>query len=401
MDATGTVTFEWLPSPFVRVAVPGMPKALFVSVLKGAQEIRVRLPASPSTQRIKVASAGRSGLVARLPDPVQMGPLQGLSHLLFHLPRFPRYDGEWISRGRTSWRGRVVCEGAGWRVAVDSTKHSGFLDRRLETTGGFGITITHVGRLERIDRAAFSADDATDILDKLSYFFSFARGAWSCCVMPVGFNDGGQRRWAEWSAPHVSPAAAVFSWFSTAHPATLAELFPGFLRRSSDGHWWAVLRSVLSWYLQCNSAQGPLESAIVLQQCALELLAQTMFVEEGRCLEQGFRKMPASGRIRLMLKELGVPIALPTERRELLELSWKRNWADGPHAITDMRNAIVHPKEGEPIPFGATVDAWRLGMWYLELVLLWLFDFRGEYKSRLSEDIWPGQVERVPWIEST
>ncbi len=393
--ARATVTFQWLPTPRVHIVAPEASPMFSIKAINDRGGTSVRVPASPATQRFIVTSAGSAGLAGIMFGKAQLGPRHGIHHILFHLPNFPTYHGEWVTRGLRAWVGRVVCEGGGWRVLLDSLKHAKHLEARLKTTGGF--VITHVGRLERIDGSAFSGDHASDILEKLSFFFSFARGAWSCCVMPVGFGDDDKVRWAEWSAPLVSPYEAVLSWFSTAHPGTLAELLPGFLRRCEDGRWWNPLRKVLVWYYQCNAAPGPIDTALVLQQAALELTAWTMFVEEGRCSERGFDAMPASDRIRLMLTEAGVPLAVPAQCRELLTHSRKRNWSDGPHAITEMRNSVVHPKKREPIPFAATVDAWRLGMWYLEMVLLWLFDFRGDYQSRLEVVRHHGQVERVPW----
>jgi hypothetical protein len=47
---------------------------------------------------------------------------------------------------------------------------------------------------------------------------------------------------------------------------------------------------------------------------------------------------------------------------------------------------------------GCRWDAWLLGMWYLELVLLRLFDYEGTYSNRLVREGWIGdEVQPVPW----
>jgi hypothetical protein len=43
------------------------------------------------------------------------------------------------------------------------------------------------------------------------------------------------------------------------------------------------------------------------------------------------------------------------------------------------------------------VDAWRLGLWYVEMALLAWLGYGGTYNSRLEDDRWRGKVVRVPW----
>ena len=41
-------------------------------------------------------------------------------------------------------------------------------------------------------------------------------------------------------------------------------------------------------------------------------------------------------------------------------------------------------------------EASRLGQWYSDLALLWLFGYKGEYQNRVrAEYVW--EVEDVPW----
>jgi hypothetical protein len=42
------------------------------------------------------------------------------------------------------------------------------------------------------------------------------------------------------------------------------------------------------------------------------------------------------------------------------------------------------------------IEAWKLGMWYIELSLLRICGFTGEYGNRLQSR-WLGVVEPVPW----
>ncbi len=68
-------------------------------------------------------------------------------------------------------------------------------------------------------------------------------------------------------------------------------------------------------------------------------------------------------------------------------------------ALTDLRNGLVHPdKKNEP-PEGAYYDAWRLSLWYIDMILLRLCGHCGDYGNRFKRR-WVGQVEKVPWTAS-
>jgi hypothetical protein len=69
------------------------------------------------------------------------------------------------------------------------------------------------------------------------------------------------------------------------------------------------------------------------------------------------------------------------------------------HAITEMRNSLVHPRQRQRLaatPVHARIDLQALALWYVELALLRLIDYRGEYANRLGAKI-TGIVEKVPW----
>jgi len=63
-----------------------------------------------------------------------------------------------------------------------------------------------------------------------------------------------------------------------------------------------------------------------------------------------------------------------------------------------LRNEVIHVKRSTKVrPREVWVQSWKLSIWYVEMVLLATFGFKGEYGSRLSWPRWVGQVERVPW----
>lgn len=135
----------------------------------------------------------------------------------------------------------------------------------------------------------------------------------------------------------------------------------------------------------------------------------------------GFDKLPASDKIRLLLSKFNISTKLPpnweTSVPELYKLFGQQppqplqnlvaianengnQWVDGPHAFTEFRNGIVHPRKLKKVlnaDAGVTVEVCNLGRWYLELVLLSLCGYQGKYVNRL---LIPRQApEFVPWVQ--
>ena len=64
-------------------------------------------------------------------------------------------------------------------------------------------------------------------------------------------------------------------------------------------------------------------------------------------------------------------------------------------ALTKLRNNAVHPKKA-PVPAGAYYEAWELARWFIELSVLSVIGYQGNYANRLVREF-EGQVEVVPW----
>ena len=151
---------------------------------------------------------------------------------------------------------------------------------------------------------------------------------------------------------------------------------------------------------------GGIEGSIVLTQAALEMVAWHLLIEDKKiCSVSGFRNLPAEDKIRLLLNYCGIPFSIPQSLPDLIAEGLAFNW-DGPLAITQIRNALVH---GQPKPLetelnrdhSARHDTWCLGLWYLELALLKLFGFEGKYFNRVKRESYSfACVDTVPWAIS-
>jgi len=134
----------------------------------------------------------------------------------------------------------------------------------------------------------------------------------------------------------------------------------------------------------------------VLSQVGLELLAWKLFADGSDVKLDQFDKLPAADKLRLLLDKAKIPQAIPSELEDLARAAKANNWRDGPQALTEIRNGIVHGQKLEKVlrlSIDVRRDIWVLGLWYLELTLLWLMRYSGLYVNRCAS----GKYELVPW----
>jgi hypothetical protein len=154
-----------------------------------------------------------------------------------------------------------------------------------------------------------------------------------------------------------------------------------------------------------------------LEQTALELIA---YIKVGEKFE---KNDTAAQKIRKLLLELGIPKNVPPvdpqespsseeprsptppilenlrqviEKKNLQATKENQKWEDGPRALTGIRNDIAHAKKDlnfldEAETARARWEASDLGLWYLDVVLLNLFGYQGNYINRLN-----GNTESLP-----
>ena len=324
--------------------------------------------------------------------PIQ--PVDELTEVQFGLLNFLAFLGEEYQPPKTieefkkgyQRRDLIKLQASSWVIEVRSLKNTREVIGRLRAHGGYGLT--HEGSIRRSDWKSFSVNQVSPLLELLRLFLSFARGANCGLTLVVGMNDKGQRVWETWSASRPSPWSGERSWFDHNHGMTLAELFPGFYRRlwKAPGH--HPLTMALHWYLLSNETRS-LEGSIVLTQAALERLSQELVGAKGDRKEGVW--------IANALNEAGIPVMIPSELQRLKELANSMTFRHGPHTLVMMRNNLIHSQMKFETPRGDIYfQARELGLWYVELLLLRIFDYRGNHGNRLSQE-WRGEVELVPW----
>lgn len=399
----GRISLVWLPSPKVRFQLADLSHG----TLRSDFSVTTSLTLNDGTlisdclvtgMRVGGQSEQISGLIQ---GNILRGQPLPVAEARFIVSNLPLVLGTGISFPDGSLRrGRIELVARGWILTCDPVPNQKELTEAINEGLGYGITYS--GRIVKEDGSVFTPSEAEEVLDAFSWYSSFAIGRWVGALLLRGIDASGGTQWQSWSGRRVDPYAYRTSWVDLQFANIFQDPFPGFIQLWFDADWHEELLTVIHWYLAANSQSGAIEGSIVQTQTAFELLSSAVLVEQKTWLSTGgYEKLSAADRIRLLLHWAGIPTGVPTALSDLSSRAISENWSDTAEAMTAIRNTITHPTKKNRMKFAANsiqtrIATWNLGLWNLELCLLRLFKYNGEYANRLTRE-WAGQTDRVPW----
>ena len=326
------------------------------------------------------------------PEPVKVvgGDATQMTQLVAHV--FNLENHLWLPSANTV--GVLELEHGPWKGRIKMVKQGPERIPNLRERGGYRLT--HVIEFDQ-EGGCFSGQDADSLLQAIQNFLTFADGGMCRLVCPSGWDSAGRQVWARWSSPSEWRRKCL-CWFDGKNAEPLVELFPGFMDRWTTEGWEDALATAIWWYAQANSGSPAVDQGIVTAQIAMERLSYEYCVRERTLVsKQGFEQLRASDRYRLLLRSLDIPIEIPDAAAALTSAKRKEKWADGPHALTEIRNSLVHGgRKGAQLQGQCYVDAWLLATRILELTILALCSFKGECWNGMT-----GLKEPVPWARQT
>ncbi len=419
-----------------------------VQLLLGDSEIKTsaslnRFTCSPD---VNVEDFWRIDVSGILNETIWSESSESLEYILGNLVNFPRLRGKMISysqnNGINMAASRVVLRAENWEIIIDGVGNINKIIEELSCSGGYAIT--SILKIQHSSSGSISLKDTKDIIEALCFFLSFAIGNYSPIILPMGFNSSSIQSWYKWEDWLIPQWEKTATWFSGERNCdSLTEVFPGFMKiwNNSDSIWRETIRRSIFWYVESHRIAIDPSGRIIWIQAALELLSWTYFVGTGRMPEECFKKLGGMcEKMKAFLNDLKIPTSFsnsPTGlqylekfienhkemwiQKEVEYLKKKNRNTDDINyeevaernleiylylkAFVEIRNDIVHPKQSSGIilspddsdyeySFWVIVGALNLGLWYLELSLLYLFEHQGSYVNRLS-----GKLEIVPWAD--
>jgi hypothetical protein len=405
----GGIVLDWLPSPTVRCWVRGPASELATRSIMGDAGVKIApltpprmVPRQSKTTRGGPRSAPQGFETGSQLLGIECGDAFGsLSHALLHVANFPKLHGPYVAWPDGSIvPGRLRFEGGGWTIVADPVPGTGTLHDELQKNGGFGLT--HTARVQRTSGGTFTAPEVKTLVEAFTYFCWLCAEARCGPLLPVGFDGHDNAVWSRWNPTRTESFTRAATWLDTVHAGEAEALFPAFMARFADPYWREVVIHAVEYLIEAGRP-NTLQRAIVMAQILLETLSYSWLVEE-RALRThtSFEKHTAAENIRAMLVDMGIPVAMPTKLVALAATRTRNGQPadDGPQALVLTRNGIIHRRRRVvtgPPDFAPLIDAWRLGAWYSELAVLRLCGFAGLYRNRLSDNVWTGAVEPVPW----
>ena len=284
-----------------------------------------------------------------------------------------------------------------WVIKMIQASNFTAIRRTLRADGGFAIT--YEGTVARSIGRPINVDKAELILEAFQRFLSFASGV-SCSLTNIlGIDYDDKEAWKQWGTSHVAPSSRSRYWFDPSQGNMLSRTFPGFWRQFKMSGTGLQLRRILAWYTLSNESDA-LESRIVLAGAALESLAHLVLSSIPKHQALANRRGYFAEKLRKALAEMRIPSKIPSHCRALAKASSRKKWKDGPEAVVQVRNDLIHPVRAyRPRSVDPYFDAWQLAQWYVELMLLKLLDYQGDYTNRLDLPMKLGKVDRVPWAK--
>ena len=255
-------------------------------------------------------------------------------------------------------------------------------------------------------RRPVTAEDVEHLGYRLFILLSFLRGSEIGIGPIVGLGADSGIVWARWTPPRAKQTGGRHRWcWPGLVPVALPALASGMSTLAAErGLEIAVLRAT-ELLLTANDASGglPLDVRIPVVASGLELMAWSVLQHCGWLTSHtaNSRQLQARARLRLLLKWAGVPTELPHGFSALRRRALEQREPEGPELVFWLRNRLVHPPKSATDPDwpkgDEMIEGLTLALWYLELSILRVLGYQGEYVSRLVQRGWEGDTTKVPW----
>ena len=297
---------------------------------------------------------------------------------------------------------RLSLDNDNFTINID--KAIDFKDRleKLKSKGGY--LILYSGEL-KIKKGNISLKDVQDFSHYFNTFLNFINGTRVSACFYTGIFEN-EKIWTDYSNYSIAIQNNPVSWT----PVHSIKGFNDIFRKLSE--LWKneddknFLTSAIHWYIEANNNSGFFEGAIIMAQTALELIYNWLIIEKkGLILGKDAESISAANKIRLLISHLNISNKAPKSFDKLQKYIDNNNdIADAPDAIVQIRNAVIHSqlekrKKITKLDHQTKNEALELSIWYIELSMLNILEYKGIYNNRCSRESFSKDREQnVPWM---
>lgn len=408
---TGEIKFDWFPSK--KVIFNGVVKKndidlgnLFDPIPKTELIVEDIVFGECTISGTKINTKTEiSGFMIK--DPVWGDRSIEVSSIRFAIPNFKDFhaepikhkDGEIVHFNRR----RLIFSDDDYNIVIDGLPNHRELKDKLSQKGGY--IIQYYGEITKQNKP-LNHNEIKFIIPCLSSFLSFINGRRVSTIFHQGICNQ-EVIWTDYSVYKSDIYKTVFNWSVWDDTSDFNNIWNSYKNLWSNDLDRDFIDSAIHWYLEANANTAYIEGAIIMTQIGLELIYNWFVIEKnGLLIGKDAENITASNKIRLLLSQIKVDPEIPDSLTELKSYVSKLELPDGIEAFVQIRNALVH-SQGEKrkrlqiIEDQVLIEAHELGLWYLELSILKILDYKGGYYSRCLMRNWDSSnFQKVPWIEN-
>ncbi len=299
---------------------------------------------------------------------------------------------------------RITFENDEYVISIDKLNDFKDLHKSLKSEGGY--VALYAGEIAK-RKGNITYKESLHTINGFRVFLNFLNGRRTSPLFLQGIHED-KITWSDFSSYSLDQYKYVQSWPAHFSVEGFNEMWQNFSKiwDTEDGK--DFLTSAIHWYNEANSSSRFPEGGIIIAQTALELLYNWLLIQKRKLLiGKDASSITAANKIRLLLSQLEVDFDIPDDLVNLQNLKSLLSIEDAPDAFVQIRNSLVHSQEEkrkQVIKMNPAVkdEALKLGVWYIELSLLYILGFNHNYFNRCSNAQFAGSGEMyVPWSKLT
>jgi len=206
----------------------------------------------------------------------------------------------------------------------------------------------------------------------------------------------GEEIYKGFSTPLMSPYKEITNWFPYYETHVIDKLFYAFTDQFKNGFDTRVIKELIHWYIEALNATF-IENQIINSQVFLEKVSYVLLTQQPNRVMSNtqYKKNSFQTNLETLLSKVSIDTALDGKYRV-----FKQDFTSGPAVLVKYRNHIAHPKRNKSIDGYSTDEVYlinQLGLYYVEVLLLYLINYDGKFMNRLKFPLWKEEHESLPW----